>query len=332
MINPDRTFDFNSVSECVKSLSVRFPAESFDLGPHRIPRYLFRGECGKYDTTVPSVFRLEDFGLDETDAEQLDNLAGWTYREIQNWITIAEHDAMGLVQHLGLPTVYIDFSQFIDVAAAFATCCPSAANCDRGCICVLDLRSAMADPKTHVANLHHHPFLERAQKQQAFGFAHPDFRDLKSPEAMAAFNAHWFDFPIFQADRDRYTGMYHQLLDPRSDPTVGLLKLLLNVYVADHGKLRPRVAKYCVDKILMSPLVGRAHTLHQPSGLPDVFEFVLPGDFVEWDEAHEKQCSLRLRSEEFLEALPRDFMHQVQVRDDGIFAFPATYHPLPIHS
>jgi hypothetical protein len=25
-------------------------------------------------------------------------------------------------------------------------------------------------------------------------------------------------------------------------------------------------------------------------------------------------------------------MHQVQVRNDGIFVFPATHHPLPTHS
>ena len=54
--------------------------------------------------------------------------------------------------------------------------------------------------------------------------------------------------------------------------------------------------------------------------------------FVEWDEAHERHHSLRLWSEEFPEALPRDFMHQFQVRNDGIFVFPATYHPFPTHS
>jgi hypothetical protein len=334
MFNSDRTFDFNSVSECAKSLSVRFPAESFDLGPHRIPRHLFRGECGARETTVPSIDRLNTSALDEADRDQITRLVRGIVRwfvDAEQVFLLADHDALGLVQHLGLPTDYIDFTQCIDVAAAFATADTAEVPPDHGCICVLDLQSAMADPKTHLANLHHHPFLERAQKQQAFGFAHPDFRDLKSPEAMAAFNAHWFDFRILEADRKRYTGMYHQLLDPRSDPTAGLLRWPVNEYVAELGKLRPRVARYCVDKIPMAPLVARTHTQWQHERLPADIEFVLPSDFgFEWNEADERDYSLHLWSEEFPEALPRDFMHQVQVRNDGIFVFPATHHPLPL--
>jgi hypothetical protein len=339
MFEYDRTF--GSVSECVGFLTDRFANETCQVvpqlppgaargisAPKTVPRYLFRGECGDYPTTLPSIDRLDDTSLDVPDRQQIIRLV----RSIANWLqspdsgfSLSEWDAQGTVQHLGLPTDYIDFTRSIDVAAAFASCSGIEA---QGSICVLDEHCVNTDKEAHIAKLHPHDFLKRADRQKGVGVAHLRLRDLKSQEGIAAFGARWFSFRIDDLDRERYADKYRSLLDIDSDPTVGLLRWPVNMYVADIEKLHPRVAQFCADRIPMAPLVGRAHTLHDPDGLPKDFDFLLPRDYVTWDDAHERIHSLRLWSAEFPEKLPRNFMHQVQKGKDGIFVFPATHHSL----
>jgi hypothetical protein len=290
-----------------------------------LPKYLFRGECGSHPKTVPACDRLEDLGLDPRDRVQLLQLTLAIVKYLaspESNFKLVEYQAGGLVQHLGLPTDYIDFSESPDVAIAFAVCSSEKA-C--GQVCVLDVPDATR--ANQVAEFCHHDWCERARRQAAYGYGPIEFRDLKSPEAIEQAGARWFKSPVRGQDRDRFRDRYKELLDTGTDPVAGLLRWQVNDYVAEKGKLRDRVAWYCVEKIPMVPLVAQVRSL-RPTGEPDVVNFLPPRDRTDWDEIKERDCSLRYWSQGYPDAILRpDYFLGGQIDARGIFVFPATHHP-----
>lgn len=216
----ERICTFKNVGQCTAFLKEYFSG-TIDIsavevqrdGSHlskkrTVPRYLFRGEdCDRsvYESTVSAWRRLRrDKNLDDKDRSEIDAIT----RSIVNWFCLPEsrfdlqkHDAFGLVQHLGLPTEYLDFSADPEVAGAFAVGNLQNSN-RRAAICVLDVQKAIEHGR--LAEFCQHPWCERARRQQAYGYEPPEgIDDLKSPEGIAKAGLWWFEFPGVRAKSER---------------------------------------------------------------------------------------------------------------------------------
>jgi hypothetical protein len=147
-----------------------------------VPRYLFRGEPDQYPDCLPAWFRLDrSHELDRDDRLEVrlvtERAINWFCSPESNF-NLPEHHASGLVQHLGLPTRYIDFSADPEIAATFALGnCPAPNR--RAAICVLDVKTAIDSRCGRITELINHPWCERAKRQTAHGFAPLLFSDLR---------------------------------------------------------------------------------------------------------------------------------------------------------
>src|ERR1700680_2814018 len=161
-MSEETSLDFDA---CIRSLKEQFPKSTVVIpdaegvnpdgskirGPRTVPRFLFRGEnadSSNYPTTCSAWRLLEtEKQLDDKDRCELRSLT----QSILEWLCspesqfgLPEHDMFGLVQHLGLPTGYIDFSADIDVAGAFAVG-QSLDSDGRAAICVLEVERAIGN-------------------------------------------------------------------------------------------------------------------------------------------------------------------------------------------
>lgn len=145
---PDRRFE--SLGEAFDFLLNRYviePGERFWLEtesglaiPHHAPQYLFRGECGEFETTKcgiqrPDAYNLKDGRLlSARDLAVLHDLIpdlADTFSEVP--YRLDEHSAIGLLQHYGLPTCMVDFTARLGYAFAFA----AAGNATVGLVAVM---------------------------------------------------------------------------------------------------------------------------------------------------------------------------------------------------
>src|SRR4051794_41105747 len=149
--------------------------------PHDAPRYLFRGECGEFETTTPAFRRPGTYCLKNgrpLSAQDLHTLRALiphlARRFSDSDYSLDGHSAIGLLQHYGLPTWLIDFTAHLGYAFAFAV----AGSSPIGRIAVLPLR-AFTDTGG-VVNLMEHPWAERPRRQAAFGMiTTEEVNDLK---------------------------------------------------------------------------------------------------------------------------------------------------------
>lgn len=232
---------------------------------------------------------------------------------------LSSRDAEGLVQHLGMPTRYLDFSADPNIAAVFGVG-DSQQSCRPAAICVLDVQKANESQCGQIAEFKNHRWCERAKRQAAYGFAPMSFGDLGLPEATDQAGLWWFEVTIQARDIERFRGKLEELLDARSDPVSGLVRFATNLYVAKNGKLGPAVANWISKKTPMVPVLGNRIW----SG---VVEFLRPDRLQRWSEEHEREMSLRYWSGAFQGAtLPADYLQQIG-RGCGMLPFPCTYHP-----
>lgn len=335
---------FMSLQDCLAFLREEFPSLSVPLQtsevqangssllkPRLVPRYLFRGEpkdSTVHETAIASWYRLgSQRGLDDVDRKQIrqitENLVRWFSNPASNF-DLREHDAVGLVQHLGLPTHYMDFSSDLAVAGAFAVGDRAVKDTGRGSICALAV--AQAQDLGVIAEFCNHRWCDRARRQIAFGYKPTAFKDLRSTEADNI--ASWFEFEIQPEDIEHFRSEYKALIDAGTDPVAGLLRLEINSYVADTGKLRRGVAEWITRRIPMVPAVGRIQSWHSgpDADLPDLIDWIPPCTLPEWDEEREREVSHRFWSESFSDTLAQDYLVRSRMEDD-LFVAAATYHP-----
>jgi hypothetical protein len=327
--------EFDSAAKLLEYLQTNFPQLLCEvdadrsrpgqpdlLHPLPVKKYIFRGECGDRPTTISACYRLGEAGLDQEDDDQVEKLVGSIARWLREYLCLKDHDAFGWLQHLGLPTHYIDFTGDPGVAVAFGVGDPESSPVDSGRVCVLEVLAACSDGRGQVAELFKHRWCERAKRQVAYGYCPlPNrFDDLKSPKAKADHGVvGWFDFRIQPYDRTRFGDKYRALLETRTDPVAGLPRHLINRYVAENGKLRKRVARFCACHVPMVPLV-RAICEGQRVYLP-------PGELPGWNKGAERKCSLRYWSKKFTWTLRPDYLSTQRPDSNGILVSPATYHP-----
>ena len=212
---------FESVQQCVASVEADFAQETTKLQVTSIcnfanketqtclrvpfqhnkavPRYLFRGEPGDscaYPETKSSILRLaSDPDLQTEIITLTSRIADWLSNPASNF-HLTNDDAVGLIQHLGLPTHYLDFSSDATVAAAFAV-----GDKDPGQLvnmAVLDVCRAVNFGR--LANLCDNPWSERARRQSAYGFW-SSIDDLKSNEAIEKLSIRWMQCIVTEEDK-----------------------------------------------------------------------------------------------------------------------------------
>ncbi len=230
------------------------------LIPEETPKYLFRGECGDFESTKagrsrPETYRLKNgTPLSHLDEQKLHFLI----RDVEDRFTarndyaLDERQAVGLVQHYGLPTEIVDFSGNLGCAFAFA----ASDNSDVGRVAVAPARSISALGK--LVDLSNHPRADRPCRQAAFGvIATEKFIDLKSPAAKSQLNIRWFEFPVSEADRGCLRGKCEDLRRVSDDPSAGFLRFHITEYVEAHGKLSPAVTDWLIERVPIAPRCGR---------------------------------------------------------------------------
>jgi hypothetical protein len=125
-------WEFQSLTECLRYLGDHFPPKetvtveaqtpSGLILFRRAPKYLYRGECGDFQTTESSLSRLKGSGrLDASEQETLQRthdalLVRFRQKDYGN----SEWNTEGLLEHYGIPTEVISFPSALDVAGAFA--------------------------------------------------------------------------------------------------------------------------------------------------------------------------------------------------------------------
>lgn len=295
--------------------------------PHQAPEYLFRGECGQFPTTKapihrPSTYTLHDgTRLTGTDLKTLEDLIPLLAKRFtETDYSLGYHDAIGLLQHYGLPTWIIDFSSNLEHAATFAATDDAAV----GRICVFPTRSY--DRTFALVNLTGHAWAERPRRQEAFGLviAPTGLVDLKAPEARRLLGVQWFEFPISAIDRDFFHNKYGRLVSVVDDPSAGFLRFHITEYVEARGKMSPALTKWLLERIPVVPRVHRVAAFEADQ----VVVNNLPASSLSRDYSHEVE---RSRSEKYWSRADPDSSWDRMVNWSwpsvgSIFADPRTFH------
>ena len=223
--------------------------------PHDAPQYLFRGECGDFETTMsaiqrPATYKLKDGRpLAALDVQLLQEMIpDFARRFCDDGYRLEEHNAIGLLQHYGLPTWMVDFTAHPGYAFAFA----AAGTSMLGRVAVMPLN---AFPMTGgVVNLTEHPWAERPRRQEAFGLIMTDgMDDLKSEAARSRLNLCWYEFPVSRSDQDCLMDRYEKLVGLSEDPSAGFLRFHITEYVEAHGKFSPELTDWLLERVPIAP-------------------------------------------------------------------------------
>lgn len=133
------------------------------------PTYLFRGEpfCSgaPYPETRSSLRRLEN--QDHSLAALLHPVVTRLVARLSERTSDTTENALGALQHYGVPTTLIDFTHDVEVALSFAA--PRKACGKKGVIGVLPVRVGNHRASISFVNYARHDFCERALRQHAFG-------------------------------------------------------------------------------------------------------------------------------------------------------------------
>jgi hypothetical protein len=333
---PDQ--QFRSVAECLATLVSRFAAdgrievELIDpvcgtVARHAVPPFLFRGERvpanGEPDftSTIAGHFRPRAYALDNGErlgASEFAELEKLRLRLMQRLMqadySLSREEAAGFLHHYGIPSLMIDFSLNLGVAASFTCSAPS----QRGRICVL--RTSKLPPQSVLADLSDHPWAERPFRQKAVGINFPpDCRDLKDPDARSELALEWYQFDISPQEWKECRSRY--LINDALDPTSGILLHHTIEYVEAFGPLPPRLSRWLVERL---PVMPRVALVKSHDGEEALLQHLKPNVVGAIDKAAEQEHAFR-----YLCGLDDSF---ARVRDfrvplpGSIWIDPRTFH------
>jgi hypothetical protein len=158
--------------------------------------------------------------------------------DLIEFLSISSAQAIGFLQHYGMPTEVLDFTSEPLVAAYFAS------GADIGSV---GLVAAVpdSDPLHELAefeDLTHHPMALRPRVQRAFTFYSEELDDLKSDLSVEKLMVQWFSFVMTSGDTKyrnanallrqeaNFTTSQIDILDAHIDPFAGVIQLLLDSY------------------------------------------------------------------------------------------------------
>ena len=330
---PDRRFE--SLAEAFDFLGDRYTTEpghrlwlETESGlavPVRAPRYLFRGECGEFETTKcgirrPDAYVLKDGRrLSDRDLAALEFLIpDLACRFTEDDYSLDEHSAIGLLQHYGLPTWMVDFTARLGYAFAFA----AAGNATVGRVAVMSLR-AFSETRG-VVNLTNHQWAERPRRQAAFGvITTAELPDLKSEAARSSLDLSWYEFPVSGDDRDCLKAKRDDLVRWSDDPSAGFVRFHITEYVEAHRKFSPELTDWLLERI---PIAPRCYRIMRFEARAVVLSHLGASALPAYNEAAEKARSRRYWSSAYGEC-SWDRMKGFVWPDEGsITGDPRTYH------
>jgi hypothetical protein len=271
----------------------------------------------------PETYHLQDgTGLSPDDVAVLRHLVG----SIQKRLTrpdysLADIDALGLLQHYGLPTPLIDFTSQLGHAITFA----AARHGDVGRICVFPFESFQRVQA--VSNLTEHKWAERPRRQSAFGiFPTRDLTDLKSHYAHSQLKLQWFQFSITEREKEIFRPKHEELVNISNDRSAGFIRYNITEYVEAHGKLSPALTQWLLERIPIAPWCAHVRAFEGQ-------EVVLSHDpllsLPEFDTEKERERSRRYWSQSFPDCSWDRMKGWSWPAVDTVFADPRTFHPKP---
>lgn len=309
-------------SECVWSR-----ATSGLVHPREVPRYVFRGECGEFETTMHSLARLRlkavagECELSPADLLQLGKIVDWVAYQLSKRLDHLDWPgAFALLQHYGMPTRIVDFTGDLTLAFAFAAKGQSSI----GRIAALPNRSTET---LQVLEMFDHPWAERAQRQAAYGamIMREDLADLKSQGARFHLGIKWYQFRILPCEREFLEAISQNLLREANDPSAGFVRFYITIYVEAFGKLSPVLTDWLLSNIPMAPYCGMVGAFEEQSAV--VFhrgsEVLSAFDLQVERERSRRYWSLAHPDDHSSERIKNWVLPQ----PGSIFCDPRTHHP-----
>jgi hypothetical protein len=216
-----------------------------------VPGYLFRGECGQYPTTTPSVARLRNCQQLSKAEVQLAEISDWIAAHLcEEREGLNRAQAFALLQHYGMPSWIVDITGNLGLAFAFAAQGDSSV----GRLAVVP---NVYRQKGQVVDFSAHPWAERAQRQAAFGVLMDphEVNDLKADAVRARLNIKWFEFKSLPSERAATEEKYRELLLEPNDASAGFVRYYITRYVEAHEKLSPALTEWLLKNVVIAPLL-----------------------------------------------------------------------------
>jgi len=231
--------------------------------PGEQPAFVFRGECGKFPATKPSIARVS--GLSRADALTLEKISDWVVARLhQEREDLTWPQASAQLQHYGMPSRIVDFTGDAGQAFVFA----GNGDSDVGRLAALPYVPSEKGP---IIALFDHPWAERAQRQAAFGVLMDpvEIYDLKADSVRDRFNMRWYEFAILPEEREWCQQRARGLLQESNDASGGFLRYYITLYVEEFKKLSPPLTEWLLKQIVIAPYcaAGRQPRRERSCGL-----------------------------------------------------------------
>jgi hypothetical protein len=290
--------------------------------PGEEPALIFRGECGEFPATTPSIARVS--GLSRADVLRLAEISDWVaarLHEEREDLTLPQGCAH--LQHYGMPSRIVDFTGDLGRAFAFA----GNGDSDVWRLAALPYVPSETGP---MFKFFDHPWAERAQRQAAFGVLMDPFEisDLKADSVRNRFNMRWYEFAILPQEREWCQQGARRLLQESNDASGGFLRHYITRYVEEFKKLSPPVTDWLLKHIAIAPYCALVAS-HEGNEAVVFFrgaECLSTANLPSFDRELEIECSRRYWSEAY-EDDSRQRLHGFVMPPPGqIFVDPRTYH------
>ena len=290
--------------------------------PGEQPAFVFRGECGKFPATKPSIARVS--GLSRADVLRL--------AEISDWIVVLLHQeredltwpqASAQLQHYGMPSRIVDFTGDAGQAFVFA----GNGDSDVGRLAALPYVPSETGP---IFALFDHPWAERAQRQAAFGVLMDpvEIYDLKADPVRDRLNMRWYEFAILPQEREWCQQRARGLLQESNDASGGFLRHCITRYVEEFKKLSPPLTEWLLKHIVIAPYCALVAS-HEGNEAVVYFrgaECLSTDNLPPFDRELEIECSRRYWSGAHDDD-SRQRLHGFVMPPPGqMFVDPRTYH------
>lgn len=290
--------------------------------PGEEPAFIFRGECGKFPATAPSIARVS--GLSRAEVLRLAEISDWVAarlheeREDLTWPQACAH-----LQHYGMPSRIVDFTGDLGRAFDFA----GNGDSDVGRLAALPYVPSETGP---MFKFFDHPWAERAQRQAAFGVLMDPFEisDLKADSVRSRFNMRWYEFAILPQEREWCQRRARGLLQESNDASGGFLRYYITRYVEEFKKLSPPLTDWLLKHIVIAPYCALVAS-HEGNEAVVFFrgaECLSTDNLPSFDRELEIECSRRYWSEAYDDD-SRQRLHGFVMPPRGqMFVDPTTYH------
>ena len=250
-----------TLPELMKSLSEHC---HYHDPPSDSPSFLFRGESCDFMYTHSSMDRhFHSLPVHSETYNELEKITAYIMQTPFVERALGPREAAAYGQHYGFPTQVVDFTASLHFAANFAKASfGSPRQTSTGFLGFLDVRQACQSEHCELFDLRQHPTAKRAHKQAAYGlvysrFIEDGFVDLKRSDIAGPLGLRWLLFRHEPEELDYLEALDvpDDLLDTSADSFAGLAEEMLDMYIAERGRVVPETA--C---ILASTIPALSHT------------------------------------------------------------------------